>query len=103
MGCSDLMAERAKTGRSVSPAETTSLPSVSTTATAARWRLSTWLPRVTSTSSGFAASTAAALGELSVSMLRGSLRKGSEEHKSELQSLMRIQYAVFCLQKKKTS
>src|SRR3546814_953830 len=25
----------------------------------------------------------------------------SEEHKSELQSLMRIQYAVFCLKKKK--
>src|SRR3546814_8431418 len=27
----------------------------------------------------------------------------SEEHPSELQSLMRISYAVFCLQKKKTS
>src|SRR3546814_5395889 len=26
----------------------------------------------------------------------------SEEHTSELQSLMRISYAVFCLQKKKT-
>src|SRR3546814_2860144 len=37
---------------------------------------------------------------------RGSLRKSlrkirSEEHTSELQSLMRISYAVFCLQKKK--
>src|SRR3546814_8143816 len=30
----------------------------------------------------------------------GSLR--SEEHTSELQSLMRISYAVFCLKKKKT-
>src|SRR3546814_9761465 len=30
----------------------------------------------------------------------GALR--SEEHTSELQSLMRISYAVFCLQKKKT-
>src|SRR3546814_8409256 len=30
---------------------------------------------------------------------RGSLR--SEEHTSELQSLMRISYAVFCLKKKK--
>src|SRR3546814_2711814 len=31
------------------------------------------------------------------------LRKArSEEHKSELQSLMRISYAVFCLKKKKT-
>src|SRR3546814_6730099 len=28
-------------------------------------------------------------------------RKRSEEHKSELQSLMRISYAVFCLKKKK--
>src|SRR3546814_9541410 len=27
----------------------------------------------------------------------------SEEHKSELQSLMRISYAVFCLNKKKTT
>src|SRR3546814_9642968 len=27
----------------------------------------------------------------------------SEEHKSELQSLMRISYAVFCLKKKTTS
>src|SRR3546814_3563833 len=27
----------------------------------------------------------------------------SEEHTSELQSLMRISYAVFCLQKKKTT
>src|SRR3546814_3158941 len=33
-----------------------------------------------------------------VSRLRGWLR--SEEHTSELQSLMRISYAVFCLQKK---
>src|SRR3546814_4352073 len=28
---------------------------------------------------------------------------GSEEHTSELQSLMRISYAVFCLKKKKTT
>src|SRR3546814_6468042 len=34
----------------------------------------------------------------------GSSRIGrSEEHTSELQSLMRISYAVFCLKKKKTS
>src|SRR3546814_7624373 len=31
----------------------------------------------------------------------GPLRGRSEEHTSELQSLMRISYAVFCLQKKK--
>src|SRR3546814_8145423 len=29
-------------------------------------------------------------------------RQRSEEHTSELQSLMRISYAVFCLKKKKT-
>src|SRR3546814_5359196 len=31
------------------------------------------------------------------------LFQGSEEHTSELQSLMRISYAVFCLKKKKNS
>src|SRR3546814_6002308 len=31
----------------------------------------------------------------------GDLRLRSEEHTSELQSLMRISYAVFCLKKKK--
>src|SRR3546814_5295860 len=31
----------------------------------------------------------------------GLLRERSEEHTSELQSLMRISYAVFCLKKKK--
>src|SRR3546814_9643543 len=32
----------------------------------------------------------------------GRLRQRSEEHTSELQSLMRISYAVFCLKKKTT-
>src|SRR3546814_1807297 len=32
-----------------------------------------------------------------------SLRARSEEHTSELQSLMRISYAVFCLKKKNTT
>src|SRR3546814_4162186 len=31
------------------------------------------------------------------------ISKRSEEHTSELQSLMRISYAVFCLKKKKTT
>src|SRR3546814_2269868 len=38
-------------------------------------------------------------------LLAGEIRSGfarSEEHTSELQSLMRISYAVFCLKKKKT-
>src|SRR3546814_2843522 len=34
--------------------------------------------------------------------LRGKPRLRSEEHTSELQSLMRISYAVFCLKKKNT-
>src|SRR3546814_2933578 len=33
---------------------------------------------------------------------KGTGRLRSEEHTSELQSLMRISYAVFCLKKKKT-
>src|SRR3546814_5291719 len=33
----------------------------------------------------------------------GKLQERSEEHTSELQSLMRISYAVFCLKKKKTT
>src|SRR3546814_3226827 len=33
----------------------------------------------------------------------GARRPRSEEHTSELQSLMRISYAVFCLKKKKTT
>src|SRR3546814_3935420 len=34
---------------------------------------------------------------------QGQLNGRSEEHTSELQSLMRISYAVFCLKKKKTN
>src|SRR3546814_7120152 len=37
------------------------------------------------------------------SMDTSALEARSEEHKSELQSLMRISYAVFCLKKKKTT
>src|SRR3546814_1571582 len=35
------------------------------------------------------------------SVIRYAIATRSEEHTSELQSLMRISYAVFCLQKKK--
>src|SRR3546814_7679490 len=41
-------------------------------------------------------------GERAVAELRGNRLVRSEEHTSELQSLMRISYAVFCLTKKKT-
>src|SRR3546814_1790751 len=37
------------------------------------------------------------------SNITNSSRSRSEEHTSELQSLMRISYAVFCLKKKKTT
>src|SRR3546814_2419948 len=36
-------------------------------------------------------------------LLHGAAPARSEEHTSELQSLMRISYAVFCLKKKKQS
>src|SRR3546814_6792369 len=55
-----------------------------------------------------AAVDAAAIGHLSgsglaLAVLAGTRRfRRSEEHTSELQSLMRISYAVFCLKKKKT-
>src|SRR3546814_8101709 len=45
------------------------------------------------------------MGEIRVArgtLLRAVRLHRSEEHTSELQSLMRISYAVFCLQKKKT-
>src|SRR3546814_13095447 len=38
-----------------------------------------------------------------VAEARQSVEERSEEHTSELQSLMRISYAVFCLKKKKQS
>src|SRR3546814_9114907 len=41
------------------------------------------------------------LGETHMAFGNLSLARRSEEHTSELQSLMRISYAVFCLQKKK--
>src|SRR3546814_20584301 len=39
--------------------------------------------------------------ENNIDALLGRCRMRSEEHTSELQSLMRISYAVFCLKKKK--
>src|SRR3546814_9914426 len=45
--------------------------------------------------------SAAASGPLEVIRPRPAGKYRSEEHTSELQSLMRISYAVFCLKKKK--
>src|SRR3546814_3071550 len=61
-------------------------------AAVARWRRSPIWARSRATMS----SDSAAGSALSALALR------SEEHTSELQSLMRISYAVFCLKKKKT-
>src|SRR3546814_10861448 len=38
-----------------------------------------------------------------LSLVLSEARERSEEHTSELQSLMRISYAVFCLKKKKST
>src|SRR3546814_2568188 len=44
-----------------------------------------------------------AMLDLPAPRLRAYARERSEEHTSELQSLMRISYAVFCLKKKTTN
>src|SRR3546814_2036159 len=38
-----------------------------------------------------------------IGVAEGAVSRRSEEHTSELQSLMRISYAVFCLKQKKTT
>src|SRR3546814_4791829 len=48
---------------------------------------------------GLSGGAVAASGELVLSLAR--MNRRSEEHTSELQSLMRNSYAVFCLKKKK--
>src|SRR3546814_3100994 len=50
---------------------------------------------------GFAALVVVGDGRGRVGHGHGKARERSEEHTSELQSLMRISYAVFCLKKKK--
>src|SRR3546814_3616130 len=72
------------------------LPSVSTSPSAGAPGSST----TGSSSIGFAAVSMQAFGEQLGTPPLASVR--SEEHTSELQSLMRISYAVFCLKKKKT-
>src|SRR3546814_6632746 len=67
-----------------------------------------WARSVASTSMsivpGYATSTGGGTAARAVEAANGddSARARSEEHTSELQSLMRISYAVFCLKKKKT-
>src|SRR3546814_8470242 len=52
---------------------------------------------------GHRCSVAVAMLNLSMSSRLDSQANRSEEHTSELQSLLRISYAVFCLKKKKTT
>src|SRR3546814_4496822 len=47
------------------------------------------------------AASAGGVPEITVQELEAMRDRRSEEHTSELQSLMRISYAVFCLKKKK--
>src|SRR3546814_4685752 len=49
-----------------------------------------------------AGSASAAANAETIQTLQALIQKRSEEHTSELQSLMRISYAVFCLKKKTT-
>src|SRR3546814_3305936 len=49
----------------------------------------------------FVGSSRSARTSRSASAMKSARRSRSEEHTSELQSLMRISYAVFCLKKKK--
>src|SRR3546814_7858441 len=58
---------------------------------------SSWPPRLSTAPSGWLSSMAS---NISASASIPSMRRRSEEHTSELQSLMRISYAVFCLKKK---
>src|SRR3546814_3372269 len=66
-------------------------------------RSSFWL--MPSTASAPSASRSGGAAERTASMIACAAFSGSrsEEHTSELQSLMRISYAVFCLKKKKTT
>src|SRR3546814_5763203 len=62
---------------------------------------SAWFAEKQSVTLTIVPSPVSALQVLSPSMVSGTLMQRSEEHTSELQSLMRISYAVFCLKKKK--
>src|SRR3546814_8548780 len=79
--------------------------------------LTAWLPAAAMAQDADTApvEAAPAEGEIIVTGIRGAINNSvqakkantsivrSEEHTSELQSLMRISYAVFCLKKKKTN
>src|SRR3546814_10788153 len=59
------------------------------------------MPRLRERIDGARSADSGALNSRSAAGTRCGQRRRSEEHTSELQSLMRISYAVFCLKKKK--
>src|SRR3546814_20303240 len=65
-------------------------------------RPSTEMQVTSSARRGSSPRSSATVSESGVAVLPGPIRR-SEEHTSELQSLMRISYAVFCLKKKNTT
>src|SRR3546814_10428356 len=61
-----------------------------------------YLPRLRDLGSGSEAHSMAHGATIRTGLIGYGLAGRSEEHTSELQSLMRISYAVFCLKKKKS-
>src|SRR3546814_8383278 len=66
-------------------------------------RVLAWARTVLAAYDGLQAEAAACRGNLVGTLRLGVVPLRSEEHTSELQSLMRISYAVFCLRKKKNT
>src|SRR3546814_4963055 len=77
-----------------------SLASSASPEVAAAWALYSSAVSLPSASASAASKTWVSAGTVATSALLR-LPSRSEEHTSELQSLMRISYAVFCLKKKK--
>src|SRR3546814_2381272 len=90
---SDLPVSEALPSRLQSPA-----PNGGGRKTRKRWRRPIAMSNVTACPSQVSASSDGQVRRLS---LAGRKRIRSEEHTSELQSLMRISYAVFCVKKKR--
>src|SRR3546814_9292970 len=71
----------------------------------AAWLLAAAAPALAAakTASAAAAAIVIATGIAASATAATAVEQRSEEHTSELQSLMRISYAVFCLKKKRTT
>src|SRR3546814_5135004 len=107
--CGATRSATTRTGRrpGAAPSRRRATTPSSSAAAATAWRPPTTWPRCTASATsrcwrraGSAAATPAATPPSSAPTISGTR---SEEHTSELQSLMRISYAVLCLKKKKNS